>query len=226
VWPEAEVDPVAVPVKGQRLGSLGDDVLDDLHLELLALGLEELDRVAGRDLLADEGEVLGDLLVRLLLDLLEVLGSEGLVAEEVVVEAALDRRADGDLRAREEVLHRAGHHVRGVVADRVQGLGSLRGEDLQLSVLGQWPGEVDLVAVEAGEDRRLGQAGADGLLHEVADADAGRGGLGAAVRQGDLDGVRHGRGEYLRKTDRWRHSDAGQAFQVKLKLKKRRYVLP
>src|SRR5262249_52421241 len=61
VGTEAEVHPVAVAVERQGLGALGDDVPDDLHLELLALGLEELDRVADRDLLADEGEVLGDL---------------------------------------------------------------------------------------------------------------------------------------------------------------------
>src|SRR5262249_21182313 len=104
VGTEAEVHPVTVPVEGQRLRALGADVLDDLHPELLALGPEELDRVGDRDLLTDEGEVLAELLVRLDLDLLQLLRGEGLVAKEVVVEAALDRRADGDLRAGEELL--------------------------------------------------------------------------------------------------------------------------
>ncbi len=190
---EAEVHPVTVPVEGQGPGALGDDVLDDLDLELLALGLKEVDGVGDVHLLADEGDVLGDLLVGLVLDRLELLGGERPVAEEVVVEAALDRRADGDLGPREELLHGARHHVRGIVTDGVQRLGRPRGEDLQLPVLGERPAEVDRVAIEAREDGGLGQARADRLLHEVADADAGRRGLGAAVREGDLDGVRHER---------------------------------
>ena len=64
-------------VERQRLGALGGDVLDDLDLELLALALEELDRLVHGDLRAHEGQVLGDLLVGLGFDLLEVLGVKG-----------------------------------------------------------------------------------------------------------------------------------------------------
>ena len=39
---------------------------------------------------------------------------------EVVVEAVLDRRADAELGAREQVQHRLGHHVGGRVAHRVE----------------------------------------------------------------------------------------------------------
>jgi hypothetical protein len=46
----------------------------------------------------------------------QVVGRERLVAGEVVVEAVLDRRADGDLGAGEQLLHRLGQHVGGVVA--------------------------------------------------------------------------------------------------------------
>ena len=44
----------------------------------------------------------------------------GVVAEEVVIEAVLDHRTDGDLRARIKRLHRLGQHMRGVVADKFQ----------------------------------------------------------------------------------------------------------
>ena len=44
---------------------------------------------------------------------------------EVVVEAVLDRGADGDLRAGEQPLHGVGHHVRGRVADDLEPAGSL-----------------------------------------------------------------------------------------------------
>ena len=50
----------------------------------------------------------------------QVFQRERLVAEEVVIEAVLDHRADGDLRARPQRLHRLGQHVRGVVPDQFQ----------------------------------------------------------------------------------------------------------
>ena len=50
----------------------------------------------------------------------QIVGRERLVAEEVVVEAVLDRRADRHLRAGEQVLHRLGHDMRAVVADHAQ----------------------------------------------------------------------------------------------------------
>ena len=70
-----------------------------------------------------EGLVGGDVLGHLRLDALEVgLGDVRALGElEVVVEAVLDRRADRDPGARVELADRLGHHVRGVVADQVEG---------------------------------------------------------------------------------------------------------
>ena len=156
--PEAEVDPVAVAVEGERLGPLGGDVLDDLDLVLLALPLEERERLLHRDLLADEGVVGGDGLVGGLLDLLEVLGREGRLAGEVVVEAVLDGRADGDLGARVELLHHAGHDVGGVVARHLERLGVPGGDHLEPDVAVERAGEVHRLAVELGDVGGLGQA--------------------------------------------------------------------
>ena len=47
---------------------------------------------------------------------------KGVGLSEIVVEAVLDGGADGDLDLGEELLHRLGHHVRGRVAERRQGL--------------------------------------------------------------------------------------------------------
>ena len=38
-------------------------------------------------------------------------GVKGVVAIEVVIEAVLDHRADGDLRAGKKLLHRLGQHM-------------------------------------------------------------------------------------------------------------------
>ena len=99
----------------------------------------------------------------------------GLLAAEVVIEAVLDRRADGHLRAGEQPLHDRRDDVRGVVADELEALGVLRREDRELAVVIERPGEVDLVAVELREQRGLGEARADLRAHEVGDRRAGRG---------------------------------------------------
>src|SRR5712671_3568314 len=97
---EAEIDPAAVAVEGERLRALVEDVLDDLDLELLAELVEEPQRLLARHLLAHERKVLAHLLVGRGLDLLQILRSERLLAEEVVIEAFLGVRPDGDLGAR------------------------------------------------------------------------------------------------------------------------------
>ena len=73
--------------------------------------------------------VAGDDLAHLRLDRREVVRRERLVAGEVVVEAVLDRRADGDLGAGEQLLHRLGQHVGGVVADQLQRVGVAAGDE-------------------------------------------------------------------------------------------------
>jgi hypothetical protein len=75
--------------------------------------------VARQDLAADLLVAIDDL-GHPLLDLREVVRREGLVAGEVVIEAVLDGRADRDLRPGEQLLHRLGHHVAGVVAQGVE----------------------------------------------------------------------------------------------------------
>src|SRR5215510_16246207 len=81
---EAKIGPIPMAVEGERLGALLDDVPDDLDLELFALRRKELLRFLRRDLLADEGEILGDLRVGLGFDLLEVLGGKRGRSIEVV----------------------------------------------------------------------------------------------------------------------------------------------
>src|SRR6266702_4076312 len=190
--PEAEVDPRPMLVEGERLRPLGGDVLHDLDLELLALLLEEADRVVHRDLLALEREVGLDLVGDGLLDLRQVVGGEGLLAGEVVVEAVLHRRSDRDLGVGVEPLHRARQHVRRVMARDLQRLRALRGDDLELRVAVERARQVDRLPVQLREVGRLGEAGPDLLLHEVDDVGALGRLLGGAVGERDADEVGHG----------------------------------
>jgi hypothetical protein len=95
-------------------------------------------RVGVADLPA--GEVLPgpDDLLHLLLEGLQVLGREGSLRVEVVVEAVLDRRTDAEPGAGEELLHGLGQHVRGGVADDGPpvGAGGRDGLDLGVGVRG------------------------------------------------------------------------------------------
>jgi hypothetical protein len=127
-----------------------------------------------------------DDLAHALLDPREIVGRERLVAREVVVEPVLGCGTEGDLRAGIELLHRLGEHVCCVVAQQLERVGRFRRDDLDARVAIDRRGEVLDLAVDLDGERRLGEAGADGL-GQLGAADGARKALGAAVRQPDCD---------------------------------------
>ncbi len=95
------------------------------QLELVRLVGEHAAGVVARECLALKGMVLVDDLAHTRLERLQVLRGQRARELEVVVEAVVDRRTDGDARlAREHLHHGLGHHVRRRMADAVQ-LGAL-----------------------------------------------------------------------------------------------------
>ncbi len=160
----AEVLEGAVAVERDGLDAFArDQVADQLDLVVLALALEDLDRLGDRHVAALEGLVGLDVGAHRRLDLLQVgVGDLDVVGEvEVVVEAVLDRRPDRHLGAGVELLHRLGHHVGGVVADQVERLGVAVGEDRDLGPVGKRRREVAQLTVDADRQRGLGQARPD-----------------------------------------------------------------
>ena len=110
----AQIEPVALLVDFQLL-IFGDGV-DQLDLEGLALVAKYLLRLVARPDFLGERFVAGDDLAHLLFDGVEILRRERLVAEEIVIEAVVDHRPDGDLRAgpqRSAPLRRARARHRG-----------------------------------------------------------------------------------------------------------------
>ena len=100
-----------------------DVALDADQLELVRLVGEFRARlVLGHDA-ALESLALPDDAVHLLLDGLQVVGGEGLLDVEVVVEAVGDRRTDAELRLGVDALHGLRHDVRGRVAQDVEAVG-------------------------------------------------------------------------------------------------------
>src|SRR6185295_3595690 len=158
--PAAQVDEVALRV--ERDVSLRR--VDELDLVRLALLLEALARVVPRDLLALPDAALLDLPLDLVLEPLQVGLRDGLGELEVVVEAVFDRRADRDLRPREEPARGLREEVRGRVAQDVERVGVVlvpRGQDLDpLAVLHRKPQVAD-AAVRAEQNRLFGELRAD-----------------------------------------------------------------
>ncbi len=155
----AEVDERALAVERDRL--VFRQVADDLGLVGLAQAFEELDRGVARPDLADDRLVAGDDLAHPRLDLGEVVGGERRFAGEVVIEAVFDRRADGDLGVGIKFLHRLGHHVRRVMAQQIDTVRVLRGDDGDLGIRVQSSGEIPQRAVHPHRERSLGQTRAD-----------------------------------------------------------------
>ena len=157
--PAAEVVPVAVIIDRDLFARR--QVADQLGLVGLADLLEMPDRLVARPHLAPGRQVPRHDLAHLRFDLRQIVGRERRVAREVVIEAVLDRRADGDLGAGKQLLHRHREQMRGVVADQLQRLGILPGDDAQLRVLLDGAEDVPLLAVDLDDQRRLGEARAD-----------------------------------------------------------------
>ena len=163
--------------------------VDQFDLEHLAVVAEHLlGLFAGPDFLG-ERFVARDDLAHLLFDRGKILRRERLVAEEIVIEAVLDRRADGHLRARPQRLHGFGEHMRGVVPDQFQRAGIVAGDEFDFGVMLDRVGEIADHAVERHRHRALGQRRRDALGDIEAGDALGKFALGAVGEgEGDLAG--------------------------------------
>ena len=180
----AQVGERPVAIQGHGFHALvADEVVDQLDLVGLIGGAKALQRLVGAHVLALERLIGGDVLAHRRLDPFEVGLARALAVGEleVVVEAALDRRPDRDLRPRPQVDDRRRHHVGGVVADQPQRVGRLvalagRGDDPDLGAVRQLRAEVAQLAVDLDPERVLGEARPDR-----------RGGVGAAGARRELE---------------------------------------
>ncbi len=131
----AEIDEFAVFVEGESFAALGDFV-DQFHLELVVstvdgtvAGVMFVGFVDGGGAPA-EGMILFDDLGHLGLDLGEVVGSDFPFGEiDVVVEAIIDDRADGELRLRKDSQNGVGHQVGAAMAKNFEGFAILLGQN-------------------------------------------------------------------------------------------------
>ena len=151
----AQIEPVALLVDLELL--VFRNGVDQLDLERFALVAKHLLGLVARPHFLGERFVARDDLAHLLLDGYEIFRRERLVAEEVVIEAVVDHRADGHLRAGPQRLHGFREHMRGVMANQLERTRILAGQKLDLGVVVDRIGEIGDLAVERHRHRALGE---------------------------------------------------------------------
>ena len=145
----------------QAHGLFVGHVLDQAKLVVLATRPEDLDHLGARRHLLDDLVVLRDQFLHALLDRRHVLGRERALVRDVVVEALLDHRTDDHLRRRIELLDGVADQVRRGVADDLQSLVVLGGDDLDLGIAVDDVAGVDQATIDLARHRHLRESGAD-----------------------------------------------------------------
>ena len=175
-----EVEPLALPIDGQRL--IAGDGLDDLDLVVLAHFSEGLDGLFASPFFTTYRDVAPGNLGHLLFDAAEVVVGEGSVGGEVIEEAVLDHRPDGDLGPGKQILNGVSHQVSGGVADGVDARFALRRDDLDLRAVENGRVHINDFPVDLAGECCLRQPPADGCSH-VGDGGALRHLFHASVRE-------------------------------------------
>ena len=162
-------------------------IVDELDLVGLALLLKELQGLFAADFLALELEVLLDDLLHLFLDIRKIGFRQLTVDVEVIVEAIVDSRSDGQahIRVLVEALDGLCEDVGCRVAQCPAAILIVERQKLDLAVFIEDGREVLRLAVHLSSQHLLGQAVAY-LFHEILDADAGLDLAYGTVFHGDL----------------------------------------
>ena len=139
----------------------GGNAGDDLGLVFLTHVTEELDRLVARHDRAGHGVIAFRDLLHALLDFRQVFLGEAALEGEIVVKAVFNDRPDGHLRLGEQFLHRLRQQVRRGVADHLDPLRALVGDDRDRGVLLDQERGIDQLVVDAPGERGAREAGAD-----------------------------------------------------------------
>ena len=152
---DAQIDKIALAIEAYFL--FGRDLGDVFGLVALADPGKKRDcGVAVPDLAADR-LVATNNVVHAGFDLFEIVRGERLGAGEIVVKPGLGRRAESDLGFGIKLLDRFGHDMRCVVAQDLDPLGRVAGDDRHRRVVIDPGRQIARPAVDADGDRRFGE---------------------------------------------------------------------
>ena len=133
VGASAEVGELALAVEGNVV-ALGGVLLNELDFIGLAPVLHELSGVGGGEGETLDGGLFLDDLLHLGFQGSQILRSEGLFHVKIVVEAAVDGRADGELCPRKKTLHGLGQQMGGGVPEGLFAVLVIEGQDFEGTV--------------------------------------------------------------------------------------------
>ena len=133
------------------------------RLERLALRVPAPDQVFAAPHLADQRLVARDDPAHLRFDRRQVLLGKGpLGGSEVVIEAVIGRRAEGDLRAGKQRLHRFGEDMSEIVPHQLQRVGFVaRRHQGERGIALECPMEIAQLTIDTRRQRRLGEPRSD-----------------------------------------------------------------
>ncbi len=154
-----EVGELALRIQRQLL--VRRDAFDDLGLVSLADAFEVGHRIVARLHAAAQRQGFLHDLLHFRFNRGQVFRGERALVGEVVIEAVVDHRADGDLRAGKQPLHGLRQQVRGGMAQDVQRLGGFFGHDGQRSIVVDAVAGIHQFVIHFASQGRLGQASAD-----------------------------------------------------------------
>ena len=112
----AKVHPVALRIHFQAL--VGGNSINKFDFERFALGFEMALGLIACPLGFGKGGIARDDLAHLFLDGRKLFRCKRRRAEKIVIKPVLNHRADGDLRAGIQRLHRLSQHMGGIMADQ------------------------------------------------------------------------------------------------------------
>ena len=156
----AKISPGALLVDADDFGFR--QILDQFGLVAFTLVGEEANRILAIPFFTHKGIIARDDVAHLGLNRSEILGLEGIVAREIVIEAVFNRRADCDLRARVKRLHGFRQHMGAIMADDLKRFWVAPRDEAQFGVLGDAGRKIPQLAIHFHGQRRLGEARANG----------------------------------------------------------------
>ena len=157
--PPAQINEITLLIECHRFASRNG--LDKLDLEGLVLFLVERNRLIACPDIADDRLVAINNVMHTLFDGGQIFLAKGCLAEEIVIKAVFDGRADSDLRFRIEFKDRLGHHMRCIMADGRQNGIILVGDQRQRCVILDSAAKIPFLAIHHRQHRRLGKPRSD-----------------------------------------------------------------
>ena len=155
----AQIHKVALTIEGNR--RILTQIVDQFHLVGLALFLHQSNSLGTGQFKAFNAVVALDDVGHFLFYFAQEIVGKGLVSVEIVVEAVIDSRADGQLDIGAQLLNGLGQHMGSRVAQHALGVVVRKGQKFHFAVMIQRVPHFHNLAVHAGAERVLFQLLAD-----------------------------------------------------------------